>query len=282
MKITQFSPVDKRLSGTQPPKEKKSTEGMTLPPDNRHHWDGQKASRIRKVRDLAPPLLFRFKDHGFENIPQDANFIAGPTHQGYMDAPVATRVVDNGRPFASMADVNQFRGPLGRMLADIGSFPVDRYGEYAGNFPDPVSHTQEILNDGKNFVMYPEGRFGENGHVYPIKNGIARISLGSNAKYAVPMLQHFEADKQAHPLETIVGVPREGCHLSEKAGAIGGMGTSPVAKDPLSWGSCYSHPGHPRIWLDSQIDGQRRGVFLGVPRRTVAVYQRRYDLKPPG
>lgn len=206
MKVTQLTPRTASLPQSQPPKEKKSTEGMTLPPDNRHHWDPEKAKTVRRLRDVALPLIFRLKDQGFENIPKDGNFIAGPSHQGYMDAPVASRVPDNGRPFGSMSDAGQFRGPLGKMLAAFGSFPVDRYGEYEGKFADPVSHAQEILNSDKNFIFYPEGRFGENGHVYPIKNGIGRISLGSNVKYALPMAQHYSKDTQSHPLETAVGI----------------------------------------------------------------------------
>lgn len=187
------------------PKEKKSTEGMALPPGNRHHWDDKKAAKVRKFRDLMMPLLFRIKDTGFENIPKDGNFIAGSTHQGYMDAPLASRVPDNGRAFGSMSDIKQFSGPLGKMLADFGSFPVDRYGDFQGTFPDPVDHAREILNQDKNFVFYPEGRIWDTGFVQPIKTGVGRIAVGSNVKYALPIAQHYAKDKEKHPVEALVG-----------------------------------------------------------------------------
>lgn len=198
-------PTQNPAPAPEPPKEKKSTEGMNLPPDNRHHWDDQKAAKVRKFRDFMMPVLFRIKDKGFENIPKDGNFIAGSTHQGYMDAPLASRVPDNGRPFGSMSDIKQFSGPLGKMLADFGSFPVDRYGDFQGNFPDPVQHAEEIINQGKNFVFYPEGRIWETGFVQPIKTGVGRISVGSNVKYALPMAQHYAKDKEKHPVEALVG-----------------------------------------------------------------------------
>ncbi|MBN9415862.1 hypothetical protein ABS71_03295 [bacterium SCN 62-11] len=212
MKIQNFAPSQplkplRTPQENQPPTppEKKSTAGMSLPPGNRHHWDDKKAAKVRKFRDLMMPILFRVKDKGFENIPKDGNFIAGSTHQGYMDAPLASRVPDNGRPFGSMSDIKQFSGPLGKMLADFGSFPVDRYGDFQGTFPDPVDHAREILNQDKNFVFYPEGRIWDTGFVQPIKTGVGRIAVGSNVKYALPIAQHYSKDKEKHPFEALVG-----------------------------------------------------------------------------
>jgi hypothetical protein len=136
------------------------------------------------------------------------------------DALLASRVPD-GKPFGSMSDVNQFKGLLGSMLADFGSFPVDRYGEYEGKFPEPVAHAQEILNDGKNFIFYPEGRIFETKVVQPLKTGVGRISLGSEVDYALPVAQHFSKDTKKRPMETLVGVG-----LSAAAVAAGVMASS--------------------------------------------------------
>ncbi len=185
-------------------KPKKDSSKLTTPPNNRHHWDPDKAKWVRRFRDIAMPLVFRMQDEGFENIPKDGNMIVGPTHQFIFDAPIASRVPPE--PHGSMSDVNQFHGPLGKMLSDYGSFPVDRWGEFEGDFPDPVEHAKEILNDGKNFIFYPEGRIYKDEVVYPLKTGIGRISVGSKVKYALPVAQHYKKDDQSHPVETAVGV----------------------------------------------------------------------------
>ena len=215
--------ITQRPGPQQPvrPKEKKSSEGMAFPPNNRHHWDEGKANTVRRIRDLAIPLMFRCEDKGFENIPKDGNFIVGPTHQSMFDALLASRVPDN-RPQGSMSDVNQFKGLLGGMLADLGSFPVDRYGEYEGNFPEPVAHAQEILNEGKNFIFYPEGRIFNTKVVQPLKTGVGRISVGSEVKYALPVAQHFAKDTKKRPLETLVGVGISAAAVA--AGVMAGAG----------------------------------------------------------
>lgn len=182
----------------------KDASRLKTPPNNRHHWDPDKAKWVRRFRDLAMPLVFRLKDEGFENIPKDGNVIVGPTHQAIFDAAIASRVPEE--PHGSMSDVNQFKGALGQLLSDYGSFPVDRWEEYDGDFPEPVRHAQEILNDGKNFIFYPEGRIYHDEIVYPLKTGIGRIAVGSNVKYALPVAQHYAKDPESHPVEMAVGV----------------------------------------------------------------------------
>lgn len=183
---------------------KKDSSKLSVPPNNRHTWDPDKAKWVRRLRDVAIPLVFRLDDQGFEKIPQDRNVIVGPTHQHFFDALLASRVPPE--PHGSMSDVNQFKGPLGKLLSNFGSFPVDRWKEYEGDFPDPVDHTVEILNDGKNFIFYPEGRIYKDPYVNPLKTGIGRMGLASNVKYAVPVAQHYSKDTEAQPLEAAVGI----------------------------------------------------------------------------
>lgn len=187
------------------PKEKKPTTGLNLPPNNRYHWDEKVAKRVRTVRDVVLPLAFRMKDEGFENIPKDGNFIVGPTHQAMPDAVVASRIPGD-KPFGSMSDINQFKGIVGKALSGAGSFPVDRYKEYEGDFPRPADHAAEILNRGENFIFYPEGRIFSDDLVHPIQPGVGKISMNSSVKYALPVAQDYRKDKEFHPVETAIGV----------------------------------------------------------------------------
>lgn len=190
---------------SEPPAPKKSTEGWNLPPNNRHHWDDKSAGRVRAFRNVLIPLMFRRNYTGLENIPKDGNYIVGPSHQGMFDAAVASEIPGKDA-FGSMSAAEQFQGPIGKLLSGLGSFPVDRYGEYEGDFPDPVDHAVEILNEGKHFVFYPEGRIYADEIVYPLKTGIGRIAMQSSAKYTLPVGQHFARDTESHPLEGALGL----------------------------------------------------------------------------
>lgn len=200
----QESPPPPQEPVDEAPKLKDASK-LTTPPNNRHHWDPEKVNRVRRFRDVLIPLIFRTKDTGFEKIPTDGNFIVGPTHQSMFDAVMASRISDD-KPFGSMSDVNQFKGILGQMLSDYGSFPVDRWNEYDGDFPNPVEHSVEILDEGKNFIFYPEGRVYPDPYVNPLKTGVGRISMAADVKYALPVAQHYEKDTESHPVETLVGV----------------------------------------------------------------------------
>ncbi len=189
----------------EPPKKKKSTEGLNLPPNNRHHWDENGAKWVRRLRSVAIPLLFRRDYQGLENVPKDGNYIMGPTHQTMFDAALASELAGSD-PNGSMSAIEEFAGPVGKLLSAAGSFPVDRYGDYEGDFPNPVDHAVEILDMDRHFIFYPEGRIFADEIVYPLKTGIGRIAMKSKVKYALPVAQHFSKDTEFHPVETVVGV----------------------------------------------------------------------------
>lgn len=211
-----------------PPQQKKPTTGLTLPPNNRYHWDENSAKWTRRIRDVVLPLAFRMKDEGFENVPKDGNYIVGPTHQGMPDAILASRIPGDSR-YGSMSDINQFKGLVGKALSNMGSFPVDRYKEYEGDFPKPAQHAAEILNTGESFIFYPEGRIFSDDHVHPIQPGVGRISMDSTVKYALPVAQDYRKDREFHPVETGVGVllsaavTGAGIWASTQGGLVGGI-----------------------------------------------------------
>ena len=185
--------------------EKKSSDHLTLPPKNRHHWDDSKAAWVQRVRKTVFPLMFREKVTGMENVPKDGAYIVGPTHQSMFDA-VAAMKIPGKRAFGSMAAAEQFTGIVGKMMSVSSVFPVDRYKEFEGDFAHPVDHAVEILNEGKPFIFYPEGRIYEDEQVYPLKTGIGRIGMNSTAKYTLPVAKTFGKDDETHWGEWAVGL----------------------------------------------------------------------------
>lgn len=186
------------------PPPKKDTKDLTLPPGNRFHWDPAAAKWALRARDVLLPLAFRIDRQDLDKLPQDASFILAGSHQHPLDGLLASTLMGNS-PYASMIDIEQFRGTVGKLFANTGGIPVDRHKEYAGDFPDPVAHSVEVLNEGHRFLIYPEGGVYPGTVIYPIKSGVARIGISSTTRYAVPLAQHYAKDPNSHPIEALVG-----------------------------------------------------------------------------
>ena len=187
---------------TQP--AKKSIDHLSLPPNNRHDWNEGQAKWIKQLRNIALPLILRRDYEGLENVPTEDAYIIAPTHQSYLDAVLASELPGD-RPFGSMAAVEEFKGPIGKMMSAMGTFPVDRYKEHDGDFADPVTHSAEILDNGNPLVMYPEGRIYADDQVYPLKSGLGRVAINSKAKYALPVAKAFVKDTESRLGETLIG-----------------------------------------------------------------------------
>ncbi len=186
------------------PAPKKDTAGLTLPPNNRFHWDPDAAKWALRARDVLLPLAFRVDRQDLDKLPKDDSFILAGSHQNPLDGLLASTLMGDA-PYASMIDIEQFRGTVGKLFANTGGIPVDRKKEYAGDFPDPVEHSVEVLNQGHRFLIYPEGGVYPGTVIYPIKSGVARIGISSSARYAVPLAQHYAKDPKSHPVEALVG-----------------------------------------------------------------------------
>lgn len=211
MKVQKFAgapprPASVRKGPDLPPDPpaKKSTAELTLPPGNRFHWDPAAAKWALRARDVLLPLAFRIDRQDLDKLPKDASFILAGSHQHPLDGLLASTLMGDA-PYASMIDIEQFRGTIGKLFANTGGIPVDRHKEYAGDFPDPVNHSVEVLNQGHRFLIYPEGGVYPGTVIYPIKTGMARIGISSTARYAVPLAQHYRKDPKSHPVEALVG-----------------------------------------------------------------------------
>ena len=183
---------------------KKPIDHLSLPPDNRHHWSEGQAKWVKRIRSVVLPLMLRRDYEGLENVPKDEAYIIAPTHQSYLDAVLASEIPGD-RAFGSMAAVEEFKGPIGKMMSAMGTFPVDRYKEHDGDFADPITHSAEILDQGNPLVMYPEGRIYADDQVYPLKSGLGRVAMKSEAKYALPVAKAFVKDTESRLGETLVG-----------------------------------------------------------------------------
>ena len=196
-----------QVSGNGPqPSDELDFSKHTFPPNCRFHWDEEKVKDIRSFRDgLALPALYRLSEEGYDKVPTDGTFIASGTHQHYHDAMLLTRAMGE-KPFGSMSAAFMFQGPVGEMLADMGSFPVYRKNPINDEFPHPTEHAKEILNNGNNFCFYSEGAIYRDEHVRPLKMGIGNISMEAQVDYAQPVAQHYSSEKKFRAGEWAIGL----------------------------------------------------------------------------
>lgn len=206
-----------RQASAAPSQKKKGKDGPqpsdeldfskhTFPPDFRFHWDTDKVDGIKKFRDgLALPAMYRMSEKGYENVPKDGTFIATGTHQHYHDAMILTRAMGD-KPFGSMSAAFMFQGPVGEMLAAMGSYPVYRKNPINDEFPHPTEHAKEILNNGNNFCFYSEGAIYADEHVRPLKMGIGNIAMDAKVDYAQPVAQHYSNEKKFRLGEWALGL----------------------------------------------------------------------------
>ena len=172
--------------------------------------DGRSAPRFTNIlRPLCKGLVamkYRIEVEGAENLPEkgDGGHIFAPTHPSVFDPAVVFAVLD--RDVRSMANQQIFRGLGGKIITWGGAFPVNREGAA----PATMRHTKEILEGGKDMVIFPEGTIPQeeydDGTVAPIKKGVAAAAISGGAKSIIPISIHYAPDDKPRYTELAVGV----------------------------------------------------------------------------
>ncbi|GMU56111.1 MAG: hypothetical protein AMXMBFR33_52570 [Candidatus Xenobia bacterium] len=216
--------------------------------------DGRSAPKygaiLRPLSRALVALKYRVEVEGEENLPAkgDGGHIFAPTHPSVFDPAVVYSVLD--RDVRSMANQQIFRGIGGKVLTWGGAFPVNREGAA----PATMRHTKEIIEAGKDLVIFPEGTIPQeewdHGTVAPIKKGVAAAALSGGAKSIIPIALHYAPDEKPRYGELAVGILAATALTAATvyAGANGGL-TARVATGALSgalfgakvWGGLKKH-----------------------------------------
>lgn len=175
-----------------PPASKKSADipNYTGPTDGESHYNPKAARLIRPFNKAMMHLLFRIKKTGMENIPKEGAHELCFNHRSYLDPPLVSSLTN--RDWRFMAAKEQFTGPVGWAMTEMGAFPVERGGH--SNKPFEVS--VHLLNQGKGLAIFPEGRIWEDGSVHDFKEGPAMIAIHSDCESLVPGAIHYEPSKE--------------------------------------------------------------------------------------
>lgn len=149
-------------------------------------------------------LYNRLEIKGKENIPTSGPVIIAPNHQSYFDGPLAmsgipTKVMNNCYFYATEEHVNT---PVRRFLAQRHNIIIME----RSNLKESILKMAEVLKQGKNIVIFPEGSRSRNGGMIAFKKTFAILAKELNvpvlpvcidgAYDALPRGQHYMLPKK--------------------------------------------------------------------------------------
>ena len=134
-------------------------------------------------------LFYNFKIEGRENVPEKEGVIIACNHRSYADPVIITMPMK--KPVTYMAKEELFHNKLfGAFIRFLGAFPVKRG---AGDIK-VIDDCVDILESGRNVVIFPEGTRSKENKVGRGKTGVALIAAKSGAD-VLPMGIIFEGEK---------------------------------------------------------------------------------------
>lgn len=134
-------------------------------------------------------LFYNFKIDGWENVPEKEGVIIACNHRSYADPVIITMPMK--KPVTYMAKEELFHNKLfGAFIRFLGAFPVKRG---AGDMK-VIDDCVDILESGRNVVIFPEGTRSKENKVGRGKTGVALIAAKSGAD-VLPMGIIFEGEK---------------------------------------------------------------------------------------
>ncbi|MEI6089610.1 MAG: AMP-binding protein [bacterium] len=123
-------------------------------------------------------LYFKIKADGYKNIP-DGPCIIAPNHQSYIDGLIVTsfikaKTMKNTYFYAKRKHINNW---FLRLMANKNNVI---FMEDNSNMKDTIQRTAEVLKNGKNLIIFPEGTRTKNGAVGEFKRTFAILSKELN------------------------------------------------------------------------------------------------------
>ena len=131
-------------------------------------------------------LIWRVKGYGVDNLPKDTNFIMCSNHRTYLDpgficGSLPKKIEDN-TCILGKSDIDSDK-ILRRFALSHNYIPIER----TGNSIKTLDRSRELLNEGWNLLIFPEGTSVQNNtKLYPLKDGAARLSIDTR-KPIVPV-----------------------------------------------------------------------------------------------
>lgn len=165
-------------------------------------------SIIKPVAKLFIQLKFRIQIIGLENIPSNTPLIVAANHVSNYDPILLSCMFDWKIHF--MAKSELFRNFISKwFFTSVYAFPVDRQSGIAIR---PIRQALAIINTGKVFGIFPEGKRCKNGEMVQPKKGVAFIAAKTNAPILPIAIIGVKKGIRA-PLKIVIGPQVNVCQL---------------------------------------------------------------------
>ncbi len=131
---------------------------------------------VRVCTRFVYRIAYNMHFEGLENIPEKEGIIIASNHRSYADPVLLTMYMK--RPVKYMAKEELFKNKFfAAFIRMLGAFPVKRG---AGDMK-VIDDSVEILKNGNNLVIFPEGTRSKENKVGNGKTGVAMIAAMSGA-----------------------------------------------------------------------------------------------------
>lgn len=116
--------------------------------------------------------MFKLQIEGLENIRENQNYVVCANHVHFSDPIIIGAILPIRIRF--MAKKELFKNKVFSSFLDgLGVFPVDR----SSNDLKAVKHSLNVLKNGENLALFPEGTRNKGIESLPVKSGVAMLSL---------------------------------------------------------------------------------------------------------
>ncbi len=156
---------------------------------------------IRACTRVVYRIVYDMHFEGLENLPEKEGVIIASNHRSYADPVLLTMYMK--RPVKYMAKEELFRNKLfGAFIRMLGAFPIKR----GSGDMSIISESVDILKNGNNLVIFPEGTRSKENKVARGKTGVAMIAAKAGAD-VLPVGICFEGEKLSFrcPLTVRIG-----------------------------------------------------------------------------
>lgn len=153
---------------------------------------------LSKLTENIAILLYHIKYYGQTNLPKDGNYILCSNHRtildpGFICCCLPKKIAENTCVIGKAELLENIFTKI--FVISHNYIPVDR----TGNSMQTLDRCKELLNDGRNILIFPEGTHIENNTtLLPLKDGAAKLAISTN-KPIIPVhitgVAHVEKEK---------------------------------------------------------------------------------------
>jgi 1-acyl-sn-glycerol-3-phosphate acyltransferase len=129
---------------------------------------------IRFIVWILTNIIYRVKEHGRDNIPEEGAAVLVSNHVSFVDALLIAST--SPRPIRFVMDHNIFKNPmLGWFFKMVKAIPIAPEKVCKKTYDDAFNKVSQVLKEGHLVCIFPEGKLTKTGEMNEFKTGIEKI-----------------------------------------------------------------------------------------------------------